>query len=51
MPAERIVISGAGEADSTAPEGDVEGMALERRVKLSVVEVDDSSRVALQSTP
>lgn len=51
MPAERIVISGAGEVDSTAPEGDAEGMALERRVRLSVVEIDDSSRVALQSTP
>ncbi len=51
MPAERIVISGAGEADSAAPEGDAEGMALERRVRLSVVDIDDSSRVALQSTP
>ena len=51
MPAERIVISGAGEGDATAPEGDAEGMALERRVRLSVVEIDDSNRVALQSTP
>ena len=49
MPAERIVMVAAGEADSTAPEQDGEGMALERRVKLEIVSPDESSRVALQS--
>jgi outer membrane protein OmpA-like peptidoglycan-associated protein len=49
MPAERIVVVAAGEADSTAPEQDAEGMALERRVKLDIVAPDEASRVALQS--
>lgn len=49
MPAERIVVSAAGEADSLAAEQDPEGMALERRVQMRIVDLDDTSRVAQQS--
>jgi len=44
MPADRVVVAAAGETSSTAPEQDVDGMALERRVEMKVV--DDSTRVA-----
>ncbi len=46
MPAERIVVSAAGKADSQATDKDADGMALDRRVKMSVVGLDDASRVA-----
>jgi outer membrane protein OmpA-like peptidoglycan-associated protein len=46
--AERIIISAAGEADSLAAEQDPEGMALERRVQMRIVDLDDTSRVAQQ---
>lgn len=46
MPAERVIVTAAGEAGATAPVEDVDGMALERRVELDVIDVDDSSRVA-----
>jgi outer membrane protein OmpA-like peptidoglycan-associated protein len=46
MPAERIVVSSAGKADSQATEKDADGMALDRRVKMSVVGLDDAGRVA-----
>jgi outer membrane protein OmpA-like peptidoglycan-associated protein len=46
MPAERVIVTGAGEATSTAPEQDTDGMALERRVEMNVVDVDGSGRVA-----
>jgi outer membrane protein OmpA-like peptidoglycan-associated protein len=46
MPAERIVVNAAGEAESQAGEQDAEGMALDRRVQMSVVGLDDASRVA-----
>lgn len=46
MPAERVVVTAIGEADSTAQEQDVDGMALERRVEMKVVDDDASTRVA-----
>ena len=46
MPAERVIVTGSGEAASTALEQDIDGMALERRVEIAVIDVDDSSRVA-----
>jgi outer membrane protein OmpA-like peptidoglycan-associated protein len=46
MPAERVIVSAAGETGSTAAVEDVDGMALERRVEMNVVDVDGSSRVA-----
>ena len=46
MPPERIVVSAAGKADSQATDKDADGMALDRRVKMSVVGLDDTSRVA-----
>jgi outer membrane protein OmpA-like peptidoglycan-associated protein len=46
MPPERIVVTAAGKADSQATDNDADGMALDRRVKMSVVGVDDASRVA-----
>jgi outer membrane protein OmpA-like peptidoglycan-associated protein len=46
MPPERIVVSAAGKADSQATDKDADGMALDRRVKMSVVGLDDASRVA-----
>jgi type VI secretion system protein ImpK len=49
MPAERIVVTGEGSADATAPEQDVDGMALDRRVAVTVVGLDDASRVAQQT--
>jgi outer membrane protein OmpA-like peptidoglycan-associated protein len=45
MPAERVIVTAAGESGSTAPEQDVDGMALERRVEMNVVDVD-TGRVA-----
>ena len=40
MPAERVIVTAAGEAGSTAPEQDTDGMALERRVQMDVVDLD-----------
>jgi len=40
MPAERVIVTGVGETASTAPEQDTDGMALERRVEMNVVDVD-----------
>jgi outer membrane protein OmpA-like peptidoglycan-associated protein len=48
MPADRITVSAVGKADSQATENDADGMALDRRVKMSVVGLDDASRVAQQ---
>jgi outer membrane protein OmpA-like peptidoglycan-associated protein len=45
MPADRVIVNAAGETGSTAPEQDSDGMALERRVEMNVVDVD-SGRVA-----
>jgi len=44
MPADRVIVTAAGEAGSTAAVQDVDGMALERRVEMKIV--DDSARVA-----
>ncbi len=46
MPADRVIVMAAGEAGSVAPEQDADGMALERRVALDVVDLDGESRVA-----
>jgi outer membrane protein OmpA-like peptidoglycan-associated protein len=45
MPAERVIVTAVGEAGSTAPEQDADGMALERRVEMKIVD-DTESRVA-----
>ena len=45
MPADRVIVTAAGEASSMAPEQDTDGMALERRVEMNVVDVD-AGRVA-----
>ncbi len=49
VPAERIVVSAAGEAGATASEQDTDGMALDRRVAITIVGLDDSGRVAQQN--
>jgi outer membrane protein OmpA-like peptidoglycan-associated protein len=49
MPAERIVLNAAGEGSSTAIEQDADGMALDRRVEMSVVDLTDTSRVARET--
>jgi outer membrane protein OmpA-like peptidoglycan-associated protein len=46
MPAERIVVAAEGESGATASEQDLDGMALERRVQIKVVGLDDTSKVA-----
>jgi len=46
MPAERVIVTGSGETSSTAPETDTDGMALERRVEMNVVDLDGAGRVA-----
>jgi outer membrane protein OmpA-like peptidoglycan-associated protein len=51
MPAERVIVTGAGEIGAVAPEQDADGMALERRVEISVVDDDGASRVAFESVP
>lgn len=48
---ERIVVTAAGESTATAPEQDTDGMALERRVDMSIVDLGDSSRVAREVQP
>jgi len=46
MPAERVIVNGVGEGSSIAPEQDTDGMALERRVEMNVVDTDGAGRVA-----
>jgi outer membrane protein OmpA-like peptidoglycan-associated protein len=46
MPAERVIVTGAGETTATAAEQDADGMALERRVEMNVIDIDGSGRVA-----
>ena len=48
MPAERIVVTAAGESESTAVEQDADGMALDRRVEVKIIGLDDASQVAQQ---
>jgi len=45
---DRIATRAAGEADSTAEEGDVDALALERRVDLTIVRPNAAERVARQ---
>jgi outer membrane protein OmpA-like peptidoglycan-associated protein len=49
MPAERIVVSSEGSADATATDQDADGMALDRRVALTVVGLDEAARVAREA--
>jgi len=49
MPAERIVVTGEGSADAAATEQDVDGMALDRRVAVTVVGLDDAGSVARET--
>jgi outer membrane protein OmpA-like peptidoglycan-associated protein len=49
MPSERIVVTGEGSVDATATDQDVDGMALDRRVAVTVVGLDDAHRVARES--
>lgn len=51
VPSERIVVTAAGETAATAAENDADGMALERRVDLRIVDLSDSSRVAREVQP
>jgi outer membrane protein OmpA-like peptidoglycan-associated protein len=46
MPADRVIVTAAGETGSTAAEQDVDGMALERRVEMNIVDEDSATRVA-----
>lgn len=46
VPASRIVVEAAGERDARAADGDVDGMALERRVQLTLVPAGSAGRVA-----
>jgi outer membrane protein OmpA-like peptidoglycan-associated protein len=45
MPADRVIVTAIGESGSTAAEQDADGMALDRRVEMNVVDVD-TGRVA-----
>lgn len=49
MPAERIVVTGEGSADATATDQDADGMALDRRVAVTVVGLDEAGRVARET--
>jgi outer membrane protein OmpA-like peptidoglycan-associated protein len=52
LPADRIVVNAAGESRASAPEQDVDGMAMERRVDITLVDVDsDANRVASRTEP
>ncbi len=50
LPAERIVVDAAGESAAAAPEQDPDGMALERRVDITLVD-GGSDRVASRLEP
>ena len=45
MPADRVIVTAVGESGSTAAEQDADGMALDRRVEMNVVDID-TGRVA-----
>ena len=45
MPADRVIVTAVGESGSTATELDTDGMALDRRVEMNVVDVE-TGRVA-----
>jgi outer membrane protein OmpA-like peptidoglycan-associated protein len=46
MPAERVILTAVGETGSIAVVDDIDGMALDRRVEIDVVDLDVSGRVA-----
>jgi outer membrane protein OmpA-like peptidoglycan-associated protein len=46
LPAERVIVTAAGETSSLAAEHDADGMALDRRVEMNIVDLDAASRVA-----
>lgn len=48
LPGDRITTRAAGERDSQAIEGDLDGMAMERRVNLSIYPLPRENRVARQ---
>jgi outer membrane protein OmpA-like peptidoglycan-associated protein len=50
LPAERIVVTAAGESGAAAPEQDTDGMALERRVEITLVD-GAQNRVASRLEP
>jgi outer membrane protein OmpA-like peptidoglycan-associated protein len=50
MPAERIVVTAAGESEAAAPEQDVDGMALDRRVEVKIIGLDDDRQIAQQQS-
>jgi outer membrane protein OmpA-like peptidoglycan-associated protein len=50
MPADRVIVTAAGETVSTAAEKDVDGMALERRVEMHIVDDGSATRVAEADT-
>jgi outer membrane protein OmpA-like peptidoglycan-associated protein len=49
MPAERVIVAAIGEAAAVAGEQDTDGMALDRRVQVHVIDRDDANRVALEA--
>ena len=49
VPAERISVNSYGEQQSSAAETDLDGLAMERRVQLTVIPRDEDSRVTRQS--
>ena len=49
VPAERISVNSYGEQHSSAAENDLDGLAMERRVQLTVIPTDDDARVTRQS--
>ena len=46
MPAERVILTAVGETGSIAVVEDIDGMALDRRVEIDVVDLDVAGRVA-----
>jgi outer membrane protein OmpA-like peptidoglycan-associated protein len=51
MPADRVIVAATGEAGAVATEQDADGMALDRRVQVHVIDSDDANRVALEAAP
>jgi len=51
MPADRVIVAATGEAGAVAAEQDGDGMALDRRVQVHVIDLGDANRVALEATP
>ena len=49
MPADRISVNSYGEQHSSAAEKDLDGLAMERRVHLTVITGDDEARVTRES--